>query len=107
MPDSNSANRMSGGAPGADKTFLGREIAFLVLLSLIWGSSFTLIKVAVGSIPPMSVTAARVTIAAILLVGIARMQGFKLPRQRSVWGNFLVQGVFQCAVPFTLINWGE
>lgn len=30
-----------------------------------------------------------------------------MPRSKAVWGNFFVQGLFQSALPFTLINWGE
>ncbi|WFU41597.1 EamA family transporter [Bradyrhizobium sp. CB82] len=83
------------------------EIGLLLLLSLIWGSSFTLIKVAIPTIPPFTMVAARVTIAAILLILIARAQGHALPRQGSVWAAFLVQGLLQSAAPFTLISWGE
>ncbi|OAF17270.1 DMT family transporter [Bradyrhizobium neotropicale] len=91
----------------SEQTFLTREIWLLLLLSLIWGSSFTLIKVAIPSIPPFTMVAARVTIAAILLILIASAQGHFLPRQRSVWAAFLVQGLLQSALPFTLISWGE
>ena len=45
------------------QTTLPGEIALLLLLSLIWGSSFTLIKVAIPSIPPFTMVAVRVTLA--------------------------------------------
>src|SRR5882757_562378 len=83
------------------------EISLLMLLSLIWGSSFTLIKVAIETIPPLTMTATRVTIAALLLVLIARMRGLSLPRERGIGLAFLIQGLLQSALPFTLINWGE
>lgn len=88
-------------------TNLALEIALLLLLSLIWGSSFTLIKVALATIPPFTMVAARVTIAAILLLCIATAQGHSLPRGMMVWLAFLVQGLLQSALPFTLISWGE
>lgn len=96
----------------AQQTTSGRthpafEIGLLLLLSLIWGSSFTLIKVAVPTIPPFTMVAARVMIAAILLLLIAATQGYTLPRQGSVWAAFVVQGLLQSALPFTLISWGE
>ncbi|QQO18450.1 EamA family transporter [Bradyrhizobium diazoefficiens] len=91
----------------SQQTSLAVEIGLLLLLSLIWGSSFTLIKVAIPSIPPFTMVAARVTIAAILLVLLAAAQGHALPRQGSVWAAFLVQGLLQSALPFTLISWGE
>ena len=91
----------------SERNTLSLEIGLLLLLTLIWGSSFTLIKVAVATIPPFTMVAARVTIAAVLLIVIATAQGHSLPRQRSVWAAFLVQGLLQSALPFTLISWGE
>lgn len=100
---------MSTQAPQATSrhSLLTLDVGLLLLLSLIWGSSFTLIKVAVATIPPFTMVAARVTIAAILLILIAAAQGHSLPRPRSVWAAFLVQGLLQSALPFTLISWGE
>jgi drug/metabolite transporter (DMT)-like permease len=89
------------------QTTLAFEIGLLLLLSLIWGSSFTLIKVAIPTIPPFTMVAARVTIAAILLIVIARAQGHALPGRGSMWAAFFVQGLLQSALPFTLISWGE
>jgi drug/metabolite transporter (DMT)-like permease len=89
------------------QTTLVFEIGLLLLLSLIWGSSFTLIKVAIPTIPPFTMVAARVTIAAMLLVLIACAQGHSLPSRGSVWAAFFVQGLLQSALPFTLISWGE
>lgn len=89
------------------QTTLVVEIGLLLLLSLIWGSSFTLIKVAIPAIPPFTMVAARVTIAAVLLILVAAAQGYALPRQGSVWAAFVVQGLLQSALPFTLISWGE
>jgi drug/metabolite transporter (DMT)-like permease len=86
---------------------LAYEIGLLLLLSLIWGSSFTLIKVAIPTIPPFTMVAARVTIAAILLIAVAHAQGHALPGRGSMWAAFFVQGLLQSALPFTLISWGE
>ena len=45
------------------------EFALLGLLALLWGSSYLFIKIAVSEIPPVTLIAARVAIAALLLVG--------------------------------------
>ncbi len=99
---STQAQQMTSG-----QTRLAFEIGLLLLLALIWGSSFTLIKVALPTIPPFTMVAARVTIAAALLILIALAQGHVLPRRGPVWAAFLVQGLLQSALPFTLISWGE
>jgi hypothetical protein len=41
------------------------EVAWLLLLATLWSGSYTLIKVAVQTIPPMSILAGRVSVAAI------------------------------------------
>lgn len=99
---STQAQQMTSG-----QTRLAFEIGLLLLLALIWGSSFTLIKVALPTIPPFTMVAARVTIAAALLILIALAQGHVLPRRGPVWATFVVQGLLQSALPFTLISWGE
>lgn len=93
--------------PQSGKANLAIEVGLLLVLSLIWGSSFTLIKVAVETLTPLTLVAARVTIAATVLVLIATMQGVRLPRQPRVWAVLMVQGLVQTALPFTLISWGE
>lgn len=42
-----------------------------------------------------------------MLILIALAQGNALPRRGSMWAAFLVQGMLQSALPFTLISWGE
>ncbi len=86
---------------------LGIEIGLLVLLSLIWGSSFTWIKVAVATIPPLTITAVRLTVAAVFLAALARWRGYALPRDHVVWRELFVQGLLQSALPFTLLGWGS
>lgn len=86
-----------------------REIALLVLLTFLWGSSFTLIKVAVEDIPPASIVLARLVIgtALLMLMLILRVQRISLPKTPALWMGFFIQGILQSALPFTLISWGE
>ncbi|WP_019995411.1 DMT family transporter [Aureimonas ureilytica] len=83
------------------------EVGLLVVLSLLWGNSFALIKVALGSLPPLTITALRVVLASVLLIAFMRCRGLSLPRDPAVWGAFFVQGLLQSALPFTFIGWGE
>jgi drug/metabolite transporter (DMT)-like permease len=84
-----------------------RQLALLVLLACIWSSSFMFIKIGVATIPPVTMAAARLTLAAVLLVVIARFQGYRFPFALRAWGLFTFVGVMGNAVPFTLIAWGE
>ncbi len=51
----------AGGRPGP------YDYLMLTVLGAIWGGSFMLIKVAVETVPPVTITAARMVIAAALL----------------------------------------
>ncbi|HEY4636057.1 MAG TPA: EamA family transporter [Rhodospirillales bacterium] len=84
-----------------------RQFGWLFLLSLIWSSSFMTIKVGVGSIPPVTLAACRVVVAAVVLYGFVRMQGAALPRGTRFWTYCVLIGVIGNGLPFTLINWGE
>jgi len=84
-----------------------RQFGWLFLLSLIWSSSFLAIKVGVGSIPPLTLAACRVVVAAVVLYGFVRVQGAALPRGARFWTYCVLIAVIGNGLPFTLINWGE
>jgi drug/metabolite transporter (DMT)-like permease len=84
-----------------------RNFAILLILGLIWGASFLFIKVAVATIPPLSVAFGRTALAGVLLYLVLRSRGLRMPEWGSVWGTFLLMGFFNGAVPYTLITWAE
>ena len=84
-----------------------RNFLILLILSLIWGASFLFIKVAVATIPPFSVAFGRTALAAVLLYLVLRSRGSRMPGWGPVWGTFLLMGLFNGAVPYTLITWAE
>lgn len=83
------------------------DYALLLALSMIWGSSFLFIKLGVETIPPATMTACRLAVAAALMVVIARLAGQSLPRDGRIWGLIAASALFGNALPFTLITWGE
>jgi drug/metabolite transporter (DMT)-like permease len=90
------------GAPGR-----GTELALLALLATLWGASYSFIKLGVESIPPVTLIAARTTIAAGLLLGVLHWRGRALPTGLGLWRRFLLQACLNSVVPFTLIAWAE
>ncbi|WP_137132057.1 DMT family transporter [Rhizobium sp. FY34] len=86
---------------------LARELLLLLLLATCWGSAYTFIKIGIETIPPVTLIAARTLLAGALLLAILRLRGLRMPRDRAVWGRFLVQACLNSAVPFTLIAWAE
>jgi drug/metabolite transporter (DMT)-like permease len=85
----------------------GRELALLLVLATLWGSSYSFIKVAVSSIPPLSLMAARTLIAGAILLAVLHVRGLRLPRDARTWRHFAVQACLNSVVPFTLIAWAQ
>jgi len=79
-------------------------LAFLVVA---WGSSFALTKIAVQSVAPVWMPAARITIAAIILVIALKARGGALPRGLRNWIWFLWLGATGTMLPFLLISWAS
>lgn len=84
-----------------------RDLALLLLLSAIWGGSYTLIKLALPTVPPVTITAGRMVVAAALMLIVLGLRGERLPARLRNWAPFVVTGLIGNALPFTLINWGE
>jgi len=83
------------------------ELALLVLLSALWGASYTFIKVGVATIPPLTLIASRTLIAGLLLAAVIRARGLIWPRDAATWRRFASQACLNSVVPFTLIAWAE
>jgi drug/metabolite transporter (DMT)-like permease len=83
------------------------ESALLCLLALLWGWSYLLIKVAVETIPPITLIAIRVFIAAIFLSAIVIWKGERLPRDGKTRRLLLVQSFLTSIGAWTVLAWGQ
>ncbi len=83
------------------------DYVLLVALAAIWGASFMLIKLAIDTVPPVTMTAARVIISVAVFVAIVLATGRRLPRAPQIWGWAALGALFGFTLPFTLISWGE
>ena len=86
---------------------LAGEILLLFLLATLWGASFSLIKLAITTIPPVTLTTARIFLAFLVLASIMAWRGLRLPADWRVWRRFAVQSAIGSLVPSTLIAWGQ
>lgn len=84
-----------------------REWTLLLGLSMLWGGSFFFVGVAVQELPPLTIVALRVGLAAVGLWVIALVLGLKPPRAPRVWLAFLCMGTINNVIPFSLIVWGQ
>lgn len=83
------------------------EWLLFATLGFAWGSSYLWIKIGVETLPPFTLIAARLAIAALLLGVVLRLTGLTLPRERRAYGHLLVMATVNIALPFFLITWGE
>ncbi len=79
----------------------------LVALSVLWGGSFFFNQVAAADLPPLTVAAVRVALAAAALWATMLAIGVRMPCRPAVLGAFFGMGFLNNAVPFTLIVWSQ
>src|ERR1700712_4208518 len=87
---------------------MGRTEWLLLLgLSVLWGASFFFYKVMDSELPPFTVVLGRVGVAALALNLWLLARRDPMPLSPALWRDFMVLGLLNCAVPFTLFAWGE
>ena len=90
-----------------DNTLGPRLLVLLFVLSILWGGSFFFVGVAVSDLPPFTIVALRVGLAALALGAAARLTGQGMHFDRRIWLAFAAMGVLNNAVPFSLVVWGQ
>ena len=83
------------------------ELGLLLLLGILWGIPYALTKIALETIPPITLTAARVSLAAVVLWIVAIGLERKLPLRWGFFGHVFIQGCVACVIPYTLIAFGQ
>jgi drug/metabolite transporter (DMT)-like permease len=83
------------------------DLALLLALATLWGASYSLIKIGVATIPPVTFIAARTLIAGGILFAILRLRGMNLPNDAATWKRFMFQACLNSVIPFTMIAWAE
>jgi drug/metabolite transporter (DMT)-like permease len=84
-----------------------KELVLLLVLSSLWGASYTFVKVGVQTISPVTLIAARTVIAGAILIAIIHWRGLTLPKDATTWRRFFFQACLNSVVPFTLIAWAQ
>ncbi|MGE0560120.1 MAG: EamA family transporter, partial [Burkholderiales bacterium] len=62
----------------------------LLALTAMWGSSFMFNRIAVADLPPLTVVAGRVGVAALVLTLIVYATGRRLPPPGRIWAPFVL-----------------
>lgn len=85
----------------------GRITVRFVLLALVWGASFLLIKVGDGGLSPAQVVFARLGFGALALGIVVAVTRTSLPRDWRTWGHLAVLAITLCVLPFLLFAMAE
>ena len=83
------------------------DIGMLVALSVLWGGSFFFVEVLIKYLPPLTIVTLRVGLAALTLWSLIIVLKLPIPKTRQYWGALTVVGLFNNALPFCLIVWGQ
>jgi len=89
------------------KTISTRAWVELFALSLIWGASFLSIRIALDEIGPLTAVAHRTGWAMLILWAYVFWRGLPVPGSMRVWSAFLVMGLLNNVIPFSLMAWGQ
>jgi len=83
------------------------HLAIYVMLCLIWGSTWLVIKVGYGGLGPFNVAALRFLIASLVLAPIVPLFRASWPSTRTEWTLVVWVGLVLFAADYGLIYWGE
>lgn len=79
----------------------------LIILSIIWGSSFMFLKIALVELSPFLIVFSRLVISAIFLTIVCKWRKLQFPQTPTTWLSLGFLGVINTAAPFLLISWAQ
>lgn len=81
--------------------------AAFAIVCTVWGTTYLAIRIAVETIPPMLLTAARFVTAGVLLFAVAWLRGDRPPRDRRTLLNAAIVGVLMVGIGNLAVVWAE
>jgi drug/metabolite transporter (DMT)-like permease len=82
-------------------------LARFLLLALLWGSSFTFIKVSLAGLTPGQLVLSRLILGAAVLLAFAGLRKVGLPRTGAIWAHVAAAALLGNVIPFLLLSYGE
>ncbi|HEX2337866.1 MAG TPA: DMT family transporter [Hyphomicrobiaceae bacterium] len=79
----------------------------LFALSVLWGLTYFFGVIATQSVPPLTLVLLRVALAAMVLVPIVHLLGFRLPDNMAIWRSLAILATLNNIIPFTLMFYGQ
>ena len=89
------------------KTISAQAWFELLILAFIWGGSFLSMRVALNEIGPLTAVAHRTGWAMLILWVYIIFRRLLIPREVRIWVAFLLMGILNNVIPFSLMAWGQ
>ena len=83
------------------------DLALLLTLGVMWGTSYAFIKLGVETLPTFTLIASRLLIGFALLATVVAVAKEPLPRNSRTYLHLLVMAAVNIVIPFSLITWAE
>lgn len=93
---------MINSSPGRSAISIG-----LIVVCLIWGSTWLALKVGVTTVPPLLAASIRFFVASAILVLMLVLQDERIPRDKQFWKLCLIISFNNFSVPYSLIYLGQ
>ena len=79
----------------------------LLVLGIMWGTSYAFIKLGVETLPTFTLIATRLLIGVVLLWTVVGLARESLPRSPRIYLHLAVMALINIVIPFILITWAE
>ncbi len=90
-----------------ERSGVGGDVAIFLLLTLIWGTTWAAIRVALVGIPPLTGVAIRFALAGVLLLALALARGVRLGATRREVRLWWFNAATTFAGSYGLVYWAE
>lgn len=84
-----------------------KDWLLLIVLSVIWGSSFMFLKIALVELTPFLLVFLRLCLSSVFLLIVCKLRKLEFPDSAKTWLSLGFLGVINTAAPFFLISWAQ
>ncbi len=84
-----------------------RVVVGYVVITMVWGSTWLVIKIGLETMPPFLSAGIRFVVASLILFLIIRVRRLPIPFTPEAWKTYVALGILAFSVPFALVYWGE
>lgn len=84
-----------------------RDWSRLVFLSVLWGGTFFFTSIALKELPPLTLVFLRLSIAALILLPLLRINRIRFPVGVAGWWPYAVMALINNVIPFSLLVMGQ